>query len=172
MMVRTSLAFMPIVPKGTAIPDISDNLYRDKLDITINDKNLYIDLEPVNDIDQKNIDIILTSYRDRICKTIKPIIDDNYSDLTSNIYLWIDSIYIMYVKTDFSFGVFIDKEVGEPDKNTEKMLEHICNSYLKMMLDARESGDFDEDDDSDTMLIILPIVDILVRNQPSFTIKI
>lgn len=172
MMIRSSLALMPIVPKGTAVPDMRDNLYRDELEVSLNDKNLYIGLDPVNDVDQYNIDTILASYKDRIRKTIEPIIDDNNSDLTSNIYLWIDSIYIMYVKTDFSFGVFIDKEVGEPDKNTETLLEHICNTYLKMMLDAKENGDLDEDDDSNTMLIILPIVDIFVRNQPSFTIKI
>ena len=167
MMVRTSLAFMPIVPEGTAIPDISDNLYRDKLDITINDKNLYSGLEPINDIDQNDIDIILTSYRDRICKSIKPIINDNNSDLTSNVYFWIDSIYIMYVKTDFTYGIFIDKEVGDPDKNTANLLEYISNNYLKIMLDAKESGD-----DLNTMIIVSPIVDIFIRNQPSFTIKI
>lgn len=167
MIVRTSLAFMPIVPKGTAIPDISNNLYRNKIDATINDKNLYSDLKPINDIDQNDIDIILASYKDRICKSIKPIINDNNSDLTSNVYFWIDSIYIMYVKTDFTFGIFIDKEVGDPDKNTENVLEYICNNYLKIMLDAKESGE-----DLNTMIIVSPIVDIFVRNQPSFMIEI
>ena len=167
MIIRKSLALFPIVPKGTAIPDMSNIDLIEELKESASDNQFdkYEDYPDCDSMNEFEIAHVLSDYENDIRDLIEDILDTNNEDLTSSVYGWIDAIYTICLKDNGDWCLVFDDDM---DERIEASLSNICSYYHSLVKEGRKIGKINES----KVYINIVTIDIFVRNQPSFMIEI